>query len=114
MVQIGIVADTEHHNLAQRAHTELNDPTLSEEQHWLESFRLLAIECKIDIVVGTIVEKAKVIVKDSEGKEIEKEVLHNVCHYIDSEGVILGECSRRIDMDNAYIYTWKNRSISQK
>lgn len=47
-------------------------------------------------MVGTIVEKAKVMRKDSEGKEIEKEVLHNVCHYIDSEGVILGECSRHV------------------
>ncbi|GAA5894024.1 hypothetical protein JCM6882_007962 [Rhodosporidiobolus microsporus] len=77
-------------------------------QHWLSTFRSLAKELRVDIVVGTIVERAH----DAEGKERWKEVevvdektgekkaerrpvLENVCHYVDWDGEVVGRYVKR-------------------
>lgn len=70
--------------MAQREHDAEHVPAEEETEHWLESFRLLAIKHDIDIVAGTIVEKGKEL-KDG------KEVLSNVAHYITRKGEIVGK-----------------------
>lgn len=89
----------------------MHDPASTETasaQHWLSSFQDLAKEIKVDIVVGTIVERAV----DQEGKWLEREVeiesdetgekrtetrpvLENVSTYIDWNGEIVGRYKKR-------------------
>lgn len=109
----GVVSEREHWHLAQYPHTHahLHDPASTETasaQHWLSSFQDLAKEIKVDIVVGTIVERAV----DQEGKWLEREVeiesdetgekrtetrpvLENVSTYIDWNGEIVGRYKKR-------------------
>ncbi|GAA5974706.1 hypothetical protein JCM11641_007233 [Rhodosporidiobolus odoratus] len=75
--------------------------------HWLDSFRSLAKELRVDIVVGTIVERAVDDKGEEKWKEIEIEgedggkrverrpVLENVAHYIDWNGEIIGRYVKR-------------------
>lgn len=93
----GIVSDPLHHNLAQRSHASIPADS-HDSSHWLESFRLLALELDIEIVPGTIVERRKAVGGGRvDGKD---EVLVNVAHYISGEGKILGRyekvCSRSL------------------
>ncbi|SCV71652.1 BQ2448_3240 [Microbotryum intermedium] len=82
----GIIADPQHHHLAQLPHHEHQAEPSSTEQvtHWLESFRLLAVQLQIDIVPGTIVERG-----------IGSKYLHNVAHYISRDGQIKGRYVKR-------------------
>lgn len=79
----GIVADEQHWGLAQREHDPSHVPGETEASTWLQSFCDLAIKHQIDIVAGTIVEKAP---EKVDGKD----VLSNVAHYINKEGKVLG------------------------
>ncbi|SCZ89012.1 BZ3500_MvSof-1268-A1-R1_Chr1-1g00892 [Microbotryum saponariae] len=86
----GIIADPQHHHLAQLPHHEHATASSSESSspeqvtHWLETFRRLAVELKIDIVPGTIVERGT-----------DSEQLHNVAHYISKDGTIKGRYVKR-------------------
>lgn len=91
----GIISDPSHHSLAQvpHDHPSLSDSTVPSEeegQHWLSSFKVLAKEREVDIVVGTIVERAEV----GEGEE-RREVLKNVSHYVDKKGEVRGRYEKR-------------------
>lgn len=81
-ISTGIVEDPAHWGLAQRSHdlSAIQSHTPSA-PHWLESFRLLAIEHKVSILPGTIIESTV-----EEGKT----KLWNVAHYINSEGEVVG------------------------
>ncbi|KAL8292295.1 hypothetical protein RQP46_001761 [Phenoliferia psychrophenolica] len=79
----GIVADEKHWGLAQREHDPSHVPGEVEASTWLHTFCELAIKHQIDIVAGTIVEKAT-------DKVDGKDVLSNVAHYINKKGEILG------------------------
>ncbi|GAA5986212.1 hypothetical protein JCM10908_006457 [Rhodotorula pacifica] len=109
----GVVSGPEHWHLAQypHSHAHLHRPSDSETataEHWLSTFRSLAKELKVDIVVGTIVERAV----DEEGKALERQieiendetgekrletrpVLENVSTYIDWNGEIVGRYKKR-------------------
>lgn len=79
----GIIADPEHHQLAQREHGEsaVDEDT---ETAWLEQYRSAAIKGGIDICCGTIVER-----------ETSTGLLHNVATYINSSGEILNRYRKR-------------------
>lgn len=112
----GVVASPSHWHLAQVPHHQ--HPPLSsvpsstshtEAEHWLQSFRTLAREVKVDIAVGTIVERAtdqktgeelskEVEVEDDETGEKKTEkrpILENVAYYVDWNGEILGRYTKR-------------------
>ncbi|GAA5823894.1 hypothetical protein JCM11251_003336 [Rhodosporidiobolus azoricus] len=117
----GVVSHPSTWHLAQYPHTHSHlhaSPTHDHEapsssrptaSHWLSTFRSLARELRVDICVGTIVERA---VDEETGeekwKEVEAEneetgdrrvekrpVLENVCHYIDWEGEVVGRYVKR-------------------
>ncbi|KAM0751730.1 hydrolase, carbon-nitrogen family protein [Meredithblackwellia eburnea MCA 4105] len=79
----GIISSPTHHHLAQRSYTSTTVPTSEDESHWLSKLRHAAIDNEIDIVAGTIVERAD----QGEGGTGE---LRNVAHYISKKGEILG------------------------
>lgn len=109
----GVVSEPEHWHLAQypRSHAHLHraaDSNTATAEHWLSTFQSLAKEVKVDIVVGTIVERAV----DQDGKPLEREieiendetgekrtetrpVLENVSTYIDWNGEIVGRYKKR-------------------
>ncbi|KAJ8293188.1 putative nitrilase [Rhodotorula toruloides] len=112
----GVVSSPSHWHLAQVPHHQ--HPPLSsvpsstshtEAEHWLQSFRTLARELKVDIAVGTIVERAvdektgeelskEVEVEDDETGEKKKErrpILENVAYYVDWNGEVLGRYTKR-------------------
>ncbi|KAK4705706.1 hypothetical protein P7C70_g503, partial [Phenoliferia sp. Uapishka_3] len=79
----GIVSDEKHWGLAQREHDPSHVQSQEETTSWLQSFCKLAVKHDIDIVAGTIVEKAA---KQVDGKD----VLSNVAHYITRKGEVVG------------------------
>lgn len=87
----GIVADRKHHHLAQIPHHEHQSSATPSDGsvHWLETFRLLAVELTIDIVAGTIVESHPA------PNSPEHKQLHNVSHYINSRGEIVGRYTKK-------------------
>ncbi|GAA5937343.1 hypothetical protein JCM1841_006004 [Sporobolomyces salmonicolor] len=111
----GVVSEREHWNLAQypHSHAHLHDEEAAAAshataEHWLSNFRSLAKELKVDIAVGTIVERAL----DQDGNELEnaveipateteparmekRPVLKNVAHYIDWNGEVAGRYTKR-------------------
>ncbi|GAA6028966.1 hypothetical protein JCM8097_001529 [Rhodosporidiobolus ruineniae] len=112
----GVVAEKEHWHLAQAPHTHAHLHTDSHPsstsaftaEHWLSGFKKLAKELRVDIAVGTIVERAV----DDRGEELWKEVeveseetgekriekrpvLENVAHYVDWNGEVIGRYSKR-------------------
>ncbi|BGP26638.1 hypothetical protein JCM10295v2_005591 [Rhodotorula toruloides] len=112
----GVVSAPSHWHLAQAPHHQ--HPPLSsvpsstshaEAEHWLQSFRILARELKVDIAVGTIVERAvdektgeelgrEVEVEDDETGEKRTErrpVLENVAYYVDWNGKVIGRYTKR-------------------
>uniref|UniRef100_A0A0K3CG80 CN hydrolase domain-containing protein n=1 Tax=Rhodotorula toruloides TaxID=5286 RepID=A0A0K3CG80_RHOTO len=112
----GVVSSPSHWHLAQVPHHQ--HPPLSsvpsstshtQAEHWLQSFRTLARELKVDIAVGTIVERAvdeqtgeelskEVEVVDDETREKKKEkrpILQNVAYYVDWNGEIIGRYTKR-------------------
>lgn len=99
----GVVSDPAHWHLSQfpssHAHLHAEDPDEaspaphSVSVHFLTTFQELAKGLKVDIAVGTIVERAV----DENGQERTKEVdgekrlvLENVAHYVDWNGEIIG------------------------
>ncbi|BGP42336.1 hypothetical protein JCM10449v2_006341 [Rhodotorula kratochvilovae] len=108
----GVVADPAHWHLAQyphsHAHLAASSASHSAAEHWLSTFQALAKELRVDIQVGTIVERAV----DDEGKELTREVevvddatgekrtetrpvLENVATYIDWDGNVLHRYKKR-------------------
>ncbi|GAA6062837.1 hypothetical protein JCM10212_001843 [Sporobolomyces blumeae] len=103
----GVVADRQHWNLAQYPHThahlhddhpEIRSSSSARTQHWLSAFRDVARELKVDIAVGTIVER-QVDARGDEVKQMvngeERNVLNNVAHYIDWNGEVIGRYVKR-------------------
>ncbi|GAA5867071.1 hypothetical protein JCM3774_004378 [Rhodotorula dairenensis] len=110
----GVVSEPEHWHLAQypHSHAHLHRPADSgpaaTAQHWLSTFQTLAKQVKVDIVVGTIVERAvdqngnplerTVEIENDETGEKRTEtrpVLENVSTYIDWNGDIVGRYKKR-------------------
>ncbi|BGP18685.1 hypothetical protein JCM10213_006907 [Rhodosporidiobolus nylandii] len=110
----GIVEHPHHWSLAQAPHTHshLHDSSCRDEEaaaasrwtaeHWLTSFRALAKELRVDIAVGTIVERAVDDRGEEKSKEVEvdgkierRPVLENVAHYIDWNGEVVGRYVKR-------------------
>lgn len=111
-LQSGVVSDPAHWHLAQyphsHAHLAASSASHSTATHWLSSFQDLARELRIDIQVGTIVERAvdddgtelsrdvEVVDDETGAKKVEQRpVLENVAHYIDWEGNILHRYKKR-------------------
>lgn len=63
--------------------------------HWLESFRQLAVECGIDICPGTIVERHDAANPSSRTSSSTRPDLKNVAHYITKDGEIVGRYEKR-------------------
>ena len=101
----GIIADLDtgavHQHYTQLPHSEhAEHPTRGDDedepQHWLESFRQLAILCNIDICPGTIVERHGHAADSGSGEEgTAAPALKNVAHYITKEGEIVGRYEKR-------------------
>lgn len=107
------MSEPEHWHLAQYPHSHAHlhraaDSNTATAEHWLSTFQSLAKEVKVDIVVGTIVERAV----DQDGKPLERQieiendetgekrtetrpVLENVSTYIDWNGEIVGRYKKR-------------------
>lgn len=112
------MSDPAHWHLAQYPHShahlasaaaEASSTSHATASHWLSSFQDLARELRVDIQVGTIVERAV----DAEGNELTREVdvvvdeatgetrretrpvLENVASYIDWEGNVLHRYKKR-------------------
>ncbi|KPV73516.1 uncharacterized protein RHOBADRAFT_54733 [Rhodotorula graminis WP1] len=108
----GVVSDPAHWHLAQyphsHAHLAASSASHSTATHWLSTFQDLARELRVDIQVGTIVERAvdedgneiyrdvEVVDDETGDKRTEKRpVLENVATYIDWEGNILHRYKKR-------------------
>ncbi|GJN92346.1 hypothetical protein Rhopal_005376-T1 [Rhodotorula paludigena] len=107
----GVVADRSHWHLAQYPHTHAHlasSASHAQATHWLSTFQSLARELRVDIQVGTIVERAV----DEGGRELEREVevvddetgesrtekrpvLENVATYVDWDGNVVGRYKKR-------------------
>ncbi|KAM0790898.1 hypothetical protein ACM66B_004736 [Microbotryomycetes sp. NB124-2] len=108
----GVMADPKHHELAQPSHkrqrhdhkTNATTASTNSAATWLDSFRQLAQELDIDIVVGTIVEEVlekQLSSAENNGTSPSAAAdsvpsMHNVSHYIEAKtGRILESYHKR-------------------